>query len=94
MGETPMGQALTVFALVILLAAAGGIIVALRKRVVLERMMAVQLLGTGGAAALLLLSAVSAQTALVDVAVLLVLLSAFSCMVFTLGEDDSKEEGP
>lgn len=57
----------------------------LRSRVVAERMMALQLLGTGGAAALLLLGAALGSPAVNDVALLLVLFAAFSCLAFALG---------
>lgn len=83
-----MAESLTAAALFVLLASAAGLFVVLRSRIAIEKMMAVQLLGTGGAATLLLLGAASAQPALTDVALLLVLLSAFACAAFTLGETD------
>lgn len=57
----------------------------LRSRVAAERMMALQLLGTGGTAVLLLLGAASGSSAMVDVALLLALFAAFSCVAFALG---------
>lgn len=57
----------------------------LHSRVAAERMMAVQLLGTGGGAALLLLGAAAESPATSDVALLLALFAAFSCVAFTLG---------
>lgn len=86
-----MAESLTAAALFVLLASAAGLVAVLRSRIAIERMMAVQLLGTGGAATLLLLGAASAQPALTDVALLLVLLSAFSCAAFTLGETAPSE---
>ncbi|HEV7256241.1 MAG TPA: monovalent cation/H+ antiporter complex subunit F [Bosea sp. (in: a-proteobacteria)] len=86
-----MAESLTTVALFVLLASAAGLVVVLRSRIAIERLMAVQLLGTGGAATLLLLGTASAQPALTDVALLLVLLSAFSCAAFTLGETASDE---
>ncbi len=83
-----MAESLIGTALFVLLASAAGLFAVLRSRIAIEKMMAVQLLGTGGAATLLLLGAASAQPALSDVALLLVLLSAFSCAAFTLGESD------
>jgi multicomponent Na+:H+ antiporter subunit F len=81
-----LAESLTAAALFVLLASAAGLVAVLRSRIAIERMMAVQLLGTGGAATLLLLGTASANPALTDVALLLVLLSAFSCAAFTLGE--------
>ena len=82
-----MAESLLVTALFVLLASAAGLVAVLRSRIAIEKMMAVQLLGTGGAATLLLLGTASAEPALTDVALLLVLLSAFSCAAFTLGEN-------
>ena len=90
-----MAESLTTAALFVLLASAAGLVAVLRSRIAMERMMAVQLLGTVGAATLLLLGTASAEPALTDVALLLVLLSAFSCAAFTLGEnapDDPDEQ--
>lgn len=90
-----MAEGLTTAALFVLLASAAGLVAVLRSRIAIERMMAVQLLGTGGAATLLLLGTASTEPALTDVALLLVLLSAFSCAAFTLGEkapDDPDEQ--
>ncbi|KRD95894.1 sodium:proton antiporter [Bosea sp. Root381] len=89
-----MADVLTAIALFILAAIALGLFAVLRSRVAIERMMAVQLLGTGGAATLLLLGAATAQPALADVALLLVLLSAFSCAAFTLGERGAAADEP
>jgi multicomponent Na+:H+ antiporter subunit F len=86
-----LAEGLTGAALFVLLAGAAGLVVVLRSRIAIEKMMAVQLLGTGGAATLLLLGTASAQPALTDVALLLVLLSAFSCAAFTLGESEPAE---
>lgn len=84
-----MAESLTLVALFVLLASAAGLVVVLRSRIAIEKLMAVQLLGTGGAATLLLLGAATAQPALADVALLLVLLSAFACAAFTLGEGEA-----
>ena len=87
-------------ALFILAATAVALFRVLRSGVVAERMMAVQLLGTGGAAALLLLGTASESAATNDVAMLLVLFAAFSCIAFVLGaskpsaQGDSSKEGP
>jgi multicomponent Na+:H+ antiporter subunit F len=86
-----LADSLLVAALFVLLASAAGLVVVLRSRIAIERMMAVQLLGTGGAATLLLLGTASDQPALTDVALLLVLLSAFSCAAFTLGESPTQD---
>jgi multicomponent Na+:H+ antiporter subunit F len=79
---------LTAAALVILAVTAVALFRVLRSRVVTERMMAVQLLGTGGAAALLLLGTASGSEAVSDVALLLALFAAFSCVAFIL--DDTR----
>ena len=86
-----MAEALTGIALFILAVTALGLFKVLRARIAAESMMAVQLLGTGGAAILLLLGTATQAPALVDVALLLVLLSAFSCAGFTMGHSDSGE---
>ena len=83
-----MPESLTLIALFVLLASAAGLVIVLRSAIAIEKLMAVQLLGTGGAATLLLLGAATAQPALADVALLLVLLSAFSCAALTLGEGE------
>ena len=81
-----MADYLTGVALFILAVTAMGLFRVLRCGVGAERMMAVQLLGTAGAAAALLLSAASEAPPMVDAALVLVLLSAFSCAAFTLGQ--------
>jgi multicomponent Na+:H+ antiporter subunit F len=86
-----LAESLTAVALFVLLASAAGLVAVLRSRIATERMMAVQLLGTGGAATLLLLGTASGEPALTDVALLLVLLSAFSCAAFTFGEEAPSE---
>ncbi|CAH1666486.1 Multisubunit Na+/H+ antiporter, MnhF subunit [Hyphomicrobiales bacterium] len=80
-----MADILTGAALFILAVTALALFRVLRSGVAAERMMAVQLLGTGGAAALLLLGTASGSSAVVDVALLLALLAAFSCVAFALG---------
>lgn len=91
-----MADLLTGAALVILAVTAVALFRILRARVVAERMMAVQLLGTGGAAALLLLGTASGVAATVDVALLLALFAAFSCVAFVLGagEPAAPRDGP
>lgn len=80
-----MADILAAAALFILTITVVALLRVLRSRVVAERMMALQLLGTGGAAALLLLGAASGSPAVNDVALLLVLFAAFSCLAFALG---------
>ena len=72
-------------ALLILAVTAIALFRILHSRVAAERMMAVQLLGSGGGAALLLLGAATETPATSDVALLLALFAAFSCVAFTLG---------
>lgn len=72
-------------ALFILLVNAFSLVRVLRARAGIERMMAVQLLGSGGAALTLLLGAAFQSEPMADVALLLVLLAAFSGTAFTLG---------
>ena len=60
-----------------------------------ERMMAAQLLGTGAIGALLLLAVATSESAVVDVALTLALLSAFAAIAFVksaLREDRADEE--
>lgn len=60
-----------------------------------ERMMAAQLLGTGAIGALLLLAVATSESAVVDVALTLALLSAFAAIAFVksaLREDSADEE--
>lgn len=86
-----MADALTGIALFVVAVTAFGLFKVLRSAVAVECMMAVQLLGTGGAAALLLLSAATRMPALIDVALLLMLLAAFSCAAFTLGNSSPED---
>lgn len=81
-----MPDFLTGAAVFILVVTGLGLFRVLRSQVAVERMMAVQLLGTGGAAVILLLGTATASDSLTDVAMLLMLLSAFSCAAFTLGQ--------
>lgn len=95
-----MADFLTAAALLILAVTAVALFRVLRSGIVAERMMAVQLLGTGGAAALLLLGTASGSAATSDVALLLALFAAFSCVAFVLGAEgpgadrDSSKERP
>jgi multicomponent Na+:H+ antiporter subunit F len=82
-----MADFLSAAALFILAVTAIALLRVLRSRITAERMMAVQLLGTGGAAVLLLLGAASGSEAASDVALLLTLFAAFSCVAFVLGSD-------
>jgi multicomponent Na+:H+ antiporter subunit F len=61
-----------------------GLVRVLRGPASADRMMAAQLLGTGGIATLLLMAAATEAPALVDVALVLALLAAFS-VAFILG---------
>lgn len=61
-----------------------------------ERMMAAQLLGTGAIGALLLLAVATSESAVVDVALTLALLSAFAAIAFVksaLREDSGESVG-
>ena len=80
-----MADILAAAALFILAITIIALLQVLRSRILAERMMAMQLLGTGGAAVLLLLGAASGAPALNDVALLLTLFAAFSCVAFALG---------
>ena len=66
----------------ILAAVAIGLLRLLRGPADADRMMAAQLLGTGGTAALLLLAAATHLPGLMDVALALALLAAFSSVAF------------
>jgi multicomponent Na+:H+ antiporter subunit F len=71
--------------LLVLVAVAGGMARILYGPATADRMMAAQLLGTGGVALLLLLAAVEQSPAIVDVALLGVLLAAFASIAFVKG---------
>lgn len=86
-----MADILTGTALFVLLVSAAGLVAILRSRIAIEKMMAVQLLGTGGSTILMLFGAASRQPALFDVSLLLVLLSAFSCAGFAIGESKASD---
>lgn len=87
-----MADVLTAAAFFILAVTAVALLRVLRSRVLAERMMALQLLGTGGAAVLLLLGAASGSPAVNDVALLLTLFAAFSCVAFALGTSEPPAE--
>lgn len=85
---------LSMAAFVVLMTAAGLARVA-RGPGRAERMMAAQLLGTGAIGALLLLAVATSESAVVDVALTLALLSAFAAIAFVksaLREDSADEE--
>lgn len=91
---------LSMAAFVVLMTAAGLARVA-RGPGRAERMMAAQLLGTGAIGALLLLAVATSESAVVDVALTLALLSAFAAIAFVksalredTGESVGNEETP
>lgn len=88
-----MADVLMAAALFILVITALALLRVLRSRIAAERMMAVQLLGTGGTAVLLLLGSASGSEAASDVALLLTLFAAFSCVAFVLGSAEGKDAG-
>ena len=61
-----------------------GLVRVLRGPANADRMMAAQLLGTGGIAALLLMAVARDADALVDVALILALLAAFTSVAFVI----------
>ena len=79
MAEFLLGAAAFVVAMV-----AVGLIRLLRGPANTDRMMAGQLLGTGGIAALLLLAAATNIPGVVDLALALALLAAFSSVAFVM----------
>lgn len=91
---------LSMAAFVVLMTAAGLARVA-RGPGRAERMMAAQLLGTGAIGALLLLAVATSESAVIDVALTLALLSAFAAIAFVksalredTGESVGNEETP
>jgi len=80
-----MAEVLLLLALVVLASVAVGLWQVLRVVGLSDKLMAAQLLGTGGIAVLLLLGAASGTAALVDVALVLGLLSAFATAAFIRG---------
>ncbi len=71
-----------VAALFILLTIAAGLVRIFRGPGSSDRLMAAQLAGSGGVAVLLLLSAAMAQTAIIDVALMLAILAVFASVGF------------
>jgi multicomponent Na+:H+ antiporter subunit F len=69
-------------ALFILLTIAAGLARIFRGPGSSDRLMAAQLAGSGGVAVLLLLSAAMAQTAIIDVALMLAILAVFASVGF------------
>jgi multicomponent Na+:H+ antiporter subunit F len=80
-----MADFLIVAALLVLLMVALGLLRILSGPSDADRMMAAQLLGSGGVAALLLIACGTGVSAVVDVALLLVLLAAFAAVGFVRG---------
>lgn len=74
-------------ALFILLSIAAGLIRILRGPGSSDRLMAAELIGSGGVAVLLLLSAAMAQTAIIDVALMLAILAVFASVGFVNWRD-------
>jgi len=77
-----MAESLLAAAAVVLATVALGLVRVLRGPLPADSMMAVQLFGTGGVAVLLLLGAASGESAIVDVALTLALLSAFASIAY------------
>lgn len=80
MAEILLGAAGFVLAMVAL-----GLVRILRGPSDADRVMAAQLLGTGGGAALVLVAAAKNSSAVVDVALTLVLVAAFASVAFAAG---------
>jgi len=85
-----MIELLLAAATVILLAAAVGLARVLRGPGDVDRVMSAQLLGSGGVAVLLLVSAATRAPAVVDVALVLALISAFASAAFVTS---AREDG-
>jgi multicomponent Na+:H+ antiporter subunit F len=85
-----MSEFLIGTAVVILIINVFSLFRVLRADFRVERMMAVQLLGSGGAAMALLLGIAEQSEPMADVALLLVLLAAFSGSAFALGLPSSE----
>lgn len=77
-----MDEFLTGAALFVLAAVALGLVRGLRGPSQADRTMAAQLLGSGGVAVALLLAAARSWPAIVDVALILVLLAGFAAIAF------------
>ncbi len=83
-----MTQFLVGVAIFILATVAVGLARILRGPGDADRMMAAQLLGTGGVATLLLFGVVTAEDAMVNVALTIALLAAFASVTFYKGAAD------
>jgi multicomponent Na+:H+ antiporter subunit F len=88
-----MGDALTAAAGLILAATALAALRILSRREGLEQMLAAQLLGTWGAAVLLLMAFAQRWTAILDVALVLALLAAFSSTAYALTAEGAETDG-
>lgn len=91
-----MSEWLLAAAAFILLAAAVGLVRVLRGPGDADRVMAAQLLGTGGVAVLLLVGAATQRPAVVDVALVLTVISAFASAAFVTSaparDDDARDD--
>jgi len=89
-----MHEFLFATAALIVLTVVVGLVRVVRGPGDVDRIMAVQLVGTGGNAALLLSGIATGVEALVDVAVMLALLSAFASIAFVkAGKGESTPKG-
>ncbi|MBU3888519.1 monovalent cation/H+ antiporter complex subunit F [Methylosinus sp. KRF6] len=92
-----MADTLLLFAGAVLLTIGVSLIRTIRGPTAIDRMMGAQLAGAGGAAVLLLLAAASGKWEIVDVALVLALLAAFTGVAFAKavtsdGAGDPEEE--
>jgi multicomponent Na+:H+ antiporter subunit F len=89
-----MNGFLLVAAGMILLSVAIGLVRVLRGPAAVDRMMAAQLFGTGGIAGLLLFAEVAAIRAVVDVALVLAVVSAFVGIAFARAGKGAERRRP
>lgn len=92
-----MADALLLFAGAVLLTIGASLIRTFRGPTAIDRMMGAQLAGAGGSAVLLLIAAASRKWEIVDVALILALLAAFTGVAFAKaatpdGAGDPEEE--
>lgn len=80
-----MADFMIIAAIFVLAMVALGLLRLLRGPSAIDRIMAAQLLGTGSAAILVLLATAMKVSAIVDVALTLVLLAAFASAAFSVG---------
>jgi multicomponent Na+:H+ antiporter subunit F len=85
-----VAEFLTAMATIVTILTGIGLARMLRGPSAADRMMSAQLIGTGGAAAALLIATASGVAAIIDIALTLAVLAAFSAVALSMGEPGSR----